>query len=187
MAYGYDSETLYVAMMQKLGIDRRTIKEVPVQYDLARLWRGEIDVWPAYRINQPLTAEQLGIPINTIDPADYGIQSYSDILFTSDEMIAKKPELVRAFVAATLKGWDWAISHPDEATDIVLKQDPHLDRTHELAMLKIETPFVRPTPEAQIGAMRESVWQSINTMLMDQSTLKQPVDLRDVYTVQFLK
>ncbi len=187
MAYGYDSETLYVAMLKKLGVDRSKIREIPVQYDLARFWRGEIDVWPAYRINQPITAEQLGVPINIIDPAEFGIESYSDVLFTTDKMIYEKPALVEAFLSATLKGWQWALSHPEEAARIVLQQDSHLDYQHELAMLRIEAPLVQPSPEVAVGTMRRSVWESIRRMLLDQGALKTDVQLEDVYTTEFLR
>ena len=40
---------------------------------------------------------------------------------------SQQPDTVKAFVSATAKGYDYAISNPDEAADILLKAAPETD------------------------------------------------------------
>jgi ABC-type nitrate/sulfonate/bicarbonate transport system substrate-binding protein len=186
VSYGYDNETLYIEMLKRAGVPRSTIHETPVQYDLARFWDGEVDVWPSYLINQPITAKELGVPITIIDPEDYGIRSYSDILFTTDSMIKDHPDIVAKFVEATQKGWNWALDNPDSATALVLKQDQHLNWDHERSMLEIESKLVRPDKGFIVGTMETTRWSSIYSMLNDQDAIRNPLAVTDVYSTQFV-
>ena len=79
------------------------------------LLTGAIDVWPGYLINEVLAAKEKGFDVNIVYPSDYGIDLYADTLFTTETMLKEKPDVVRNFVAATLKGWNTAIAAPEEA------------------------------------------------------------------------
>jgi NitT/TauT family transport system substrate-binding protein len=118
---GINVEYQYAAMMSKLGIDRSKIKEVSVGYDAAELLTGKVEVSTGYIINEPQLVVEAGKEINTMLMSDYGINMYADVLFTTDEMIAKRPELVAKMLRATLKGWQYAIEHEEEAVNITLK------------------------------------------------------------------
>lgn len=56
---------------------------------------------------------------------DQGVATLEDGLYTTDENLAD-PEMtdkLARFVAASMKGWDYARENPDEAADIVLEND----------------------------------------------------------------
>ena len=52
---------------------------------------------------------------------DYGIHFPEDGIYCLEETLRKDPALCRAFTAASLKGWRYALDHQDEALDIVMK------------------------------------------------------------------
>lgn len=55
-----------------------------------------------------------------IDPVfDY----YMPILVANDAFLSDQPETARAFLAATAKGYEYAIEHPDEAAQILIDSD----------------------------------------------------------------
>jgi len=56
--------------------------------------------------------------------SDYGVQIVGYNLIASNGMIASDPGLVRSFVAATLKSWEYARAHPEEALDALAKLSP---------------------------------------------------------------
>ncbi|MCH7774593.1 MAG: ABC transporter substrate-binding protein [Bacteroidetes bacterium] len=100
---GGNEELTYRAMMKGAGVDTSLVNEKPVKFDITPLLTGQIDVWPGYAINQPITAEEKGFPVNIIWPSDYGVELYADTLFTTEDMIKNNPDLVKRFVSATMQ------------------------------------------------------------------------------------
>lgn len=56
--------------------------------------------------------------------ADYGVPGQQDTIgiVTSERMIAQDPKLVRAFVQAAKRGYEYAYEHPDDAADILVRE-----------------------------------------------------------------
>jgi NitT/TauT family transport system substrate-binding protein len=53
---------------------------------------------------------------------DYGLGFPEDGLYATATWVNQNPELARAVRSATLAGWDYARSHPEEAIDTVLAE-----------------------------------------------------------------
>jgi len=90
------------AMMARVGIARDRYTEVYFGTDLAPLIEGRVHVWTGFLTNQPLTLEKAGYKYNLIYPDNYGVHFYGDTIFTTDDLIAQNPDLVRRFLHATL-------------------------------------------------------------------------------------
>jgi NitT/TauT family transport system substrate-binding protein len=178
---------MYRAMMAKAGVDTAKVKEVPVKFDIAPLLNGTVDVWPGYEINEVLAAREKGFEVNVVSPSSYGIDLYADTLFTTEKMLREKPDVVRKFVAATLKGWSDAIAHPDEAAKITVDVGgSKLTYEHELAMMKASQPLLTGEGGA-LGAMDEAHWRSMQALLVEGKFLKAPLDVKQAFTVDYLK
>src|SRR5579863_8370462 len=183
---GGNEELIYRAVLAKAKIDKSKLNEIPVKFDLAPLLSGAVDVWPGYLINEVLAAREKGFDVNVVSPADYGIDLYADTLFTTEKMLKEKPDVVRKFVAATLKGWNEAIAHPEDAAKITVDVGgSKLTYDHELAMMKASLPLL--TGEGSVGAMDDAHWNSMQALLVEGKFLKSPVDLPHAFTVDFLK
>lgn len=181
---GGNEELTYRAMMKKLGINTSSLTEIPVKYDMTPLFSGQVDVWPGYAINEPIVAEEKGHQVNLIWPSDYGIQMYADSLFTTEKMIAERPDVVRRFVRATLKGWQYAIDHPDDAVADTLKYGEKLTKDHETRMMRASIPLVRPD-DKPVGAMDLVRWREMHALLREHGFLKRDIDVQKVFTTQF--
>lgn len=59
--------------------------------------------------------------------ADYGLDLYSNSIGVQKDFLDTQPEAVRGFVRAALRGWQYTLSHRDEATEIMVKHAPALD------------------------------------------------------------
>ncbi len=89
----------------------------------------KVDVTSAYSTSQPYWLKKRGVEVNIIDPKSYGIDFYGDNLFTTQSEVKNHPQRVRKMKKATLKGWQYALSHQDEMIDIILKKyAPHKQR-----------------------------------------------------------
>ena len=98
-------------------------------------------------------------------------------------MLKEKPQLVKKFVAATLKGWDTAIAAPEEAAKITVKYGNKLTYDHELAMMKASVPLLQPDSKP-FGYMDEAGWSSAQKLLLAAGFQKQSVDVAKAFTTQ---
>ena len=191
MEQGVNVEAVIHAMLASQGINyQKDIEEIRIDYDATPLIEGKVDIATGYITNEPIQAEEAGYKVNIIAPYKYGIKLYADVLFTTEEMIETKPEIIQGFVQATLKGWEYALSHQDEAVKYtMLYEDPNnisLNEPHQKALLENSVPFIKPTAGSKIGEMNFSVWSSTYKVMKDFDAIEGETDVRDVYTTQFL-
>ena len=177
---GGNEELIYRAVLAKAKIDKSQLTEIPVKFDMTPLLTGDIDVWPGYLINEVLAAKEKGFDVNIVHPSDYGIDLYADTLFTTEAMLKEKPDVVRNFVAATLKGWNTAIAAPVEAAKITLKYGDKLNYEHELAMVNASVPLLKPDSKP-VGYMDQAGWSSAQQLLLDSGFQKGPVDIAKAF------
>jgi len=78
------------------------------------------DLYGAYLTNEPNQLDNLGIDYYVVDPKQYGIQSYGDLLFTSERMVTNQAQRVSDFKKATIKGWEYAIENQLETVEYIL-------------------------------------------------------------------
>src|SRR5580692_3135929 len=183
---GGNEELIYRAVLAKAGVDKAKLNEIPVKFDITPLLAGAVDVWPGYLINEVLAAREKGFDVNVVSPPDYGIDLYADTLFTTEKMLKEKPDVVRNFVTATLKGWTSAIAAPEEAAQITVKYGTKLTYDHELAMMKASLPLLQRDAQP-VGWMEAANWSATQKLLIDAGFQKTPVDIGKAFTVDFLK
>jgi NitT/TauT family transport system substrate-binding protein len=183
---GGNEELIYRAVLAKAGVDKAKLNEIPVKFDISPLLAGTVDVWPGYLINEVLAAKEKGFDVNVVSPPDYGIDLYADTLFTTEKMLQEKPDVVRKFVTATLKGWFAAIAAPEEAAQITVKYGTKLTYDHELAMMKASLPLLQPDAQP-VGWMNAANWTATQKLLVDGGFQKMPIDIGKAYTIEFLK
>lgn len=179
------SPTLH-AMMQRLGIDASSYREVELPSDVDLFVTGEVPVWSAFINNLVLDLRLAGHDITVFYPDEYGVHFYGDTLLTSEALIAGDPELVARFLRATLRGWRFAVEHPDAAGPLVQQYVPGADPARESEAMIITLPMVN-TGEEEIGWMRPAVWAGMERTLREQGVLPRQVDPAGAYTLQFLQ
>ena len=181
-----DAEFQHQALLRKLGIAPTAIEQVPYERDVTPLVTGQVDAHMVYRTATGLAFEETGHELNWIWMEDYGIHFYADTIVANEALVEQNPDLVERFLRATLKGWRYAIENPDEAVDLTLQYDPALGRDRQARMMAAQTPLIH-TGEVNIGWMRAEVWEGMHDILLDQAILDEPVDLDEVFTMEFLQ
>ena len=176
---------VFRALMSKLGLDPDSVQQVETGYDLMPFYRTEVDIWAGFLTDEVLSAREEGYQVNVILPDYYGIHRYGMVIITAESLIQKNPDLVLRFLRATLRGWRWAVENSEQAALFSLSYDQELDPEHEIALAEASIPLIY-TGEDHIGWMNEKVWQNTHDMLLDQGILKKPLDMTQVYTMEFL-
>ena len=79
-----------------------------------------------YATWEGVQADRYGPKLNCFTEPDYGVPGNADTIgvITSDKTISSNPGLVKKFVQATKKGYEYAYSHPDDAAAILVKEAP---------------------------------------------------------------
>jgi ABC-type nitrate/sulfonate/bicarbonate transport system substrate-binding protein len=154
-------------------VSRDAITEIPGDFSLAPFLERRADVWPIYATDQPDTARHQGADISLIFARDYGVQLMGDVLFTSGKFARENPNTVRAFVGATLRGWEYAISNPKESVDLIAAYNPDLDKSH-LTFEATETIklITYGAGKACPGYNSPAAWESEAKLLKDLAILK---------------
>lgn len=107
------------AMLAGTGITEKDYKLMPQSNNYDLLISREVDVISGYLTDQPFYFKQKGVKVNIINPQNYGIDFYGDILFTSQRELQDHPGRAERFRRASLKGWKYALDHPDELIRII--------------------------------------------------------------------
>ncbi len=112
----------FVAMFNNEGVDINSIHVIPSSYEIRDLADGKVDAFNSYLSNEPFFLEQEGVEFIVLNPRNYGVDFYSDILFTTEKELKQHPERVKAFRQASLEGWYYAMNHPQEIIDLLINK-----------------------------------------------------------------
>src|SRR6185369_811420 len=99
---------------------------------------GEIDGLVAYVTNESLLVKGDGYDTVDLPFADNGLPFVAESVITTDDMIAKKPDVVKGFLKAEIQGWTDACADPQSGADLAVNTygadiDPPLETDKELA------------------------------------------------------
>ncbi len=72
-----------------------------------------------YLSNQPFFFKSHNISYNEFTPKDYGFNFYGDMVFTSKNYAQQNPILVKKFIEATKKGWEYAFENIPQTSQLI--------------------------------------------------------------------
>jgi len=154
------------AMLKHEGVDYAALPRVAHDGNPRDLLNGTADAMVAYSTNEPYALEKLGTPYLAFSPRAFGLDFYGDNLCTSRQQVAEHPERVRAFRAASLKGWQYALAHKAEIVDLIRRRYS-TQKTGEALLFEAKQTELLVEPHlVPIGDQSVERWQTIaNTYL----------------------
>lgn len=75
-----------------------------------------------------------GDSVKYIDMNDEGVAMLEDNIFTTREFAKENPNTVKAFIYASMKGWEYACANPEEAAEIVFNAGSSVSSDHQIYM-----------------------------------------------------
>ena len=132
--------------------------------------------------------EVLGRQVSTIPFANY-LQCipnwYTPVFITSEQTAKNDPALVRAFLAATSRGYQYAAAQPKETAELLLRTVPELDRKLVTASAASLAPKYVAKGK-RWGEQDPAVWTDFEVYLRQAGLLKNPLDVNAAYSNAFL-
>jgi NitT/TauT family transport system substrate-binding protein len=175
----YGNEYPFFAWMHKLGYGTeggdKGVTVLKQNFDVSALVQHQADCISVMTYNELGQAADAGYTADKIITFNYsalGNDLLEDGLYTTEAELAdpaKKDALVR-FVKASMKGWQYAIEHPDEAAQIVLDNDESGAQTldHQKYMMTEVGKLV----DVNDFALDQAAYDRTEQALLDQKIIK---------------
>jgi NitT/TauT family transport system substrate-binding protein len=181
------------AMMRKNGLDpnKLTMESIEPSARIAMLATRKIQAIDFFVITKPAMERAVtDAKVVTFLFADHGLDLYSNGIGATEAYLKEHPDLVKGFVRATLRGYQYAFHNKEEAAGIIQKYAKALKNDITIDELKI-VEDLSVTPEVQkngLGTftaerMKTSVdWMSENGGFQKNKAPKP----EDVYAMGFM-
>jgi len=167
-----------LAYLRKERIPVERLKFVEHTFNPQSLINGEVDAISAYSSNEPYFLEAAGIDYQVYTPRSAGIDFYGDNLFTTEGLLRRSPETVQAFREASLRGWRYALDHPDEIARLIhSRYESKLPLEFFLFEAHQTIPLVRPDL-VDVGYMSTGRWKHIAEVYAEIGMLPRGFDFK---------
>lgn len=179
------------AFVKSAGLDAAKIKVVnltPPSLGPA-LITGQVDAIGAYvQSYVPIIEIQGKKAVRAFWFSDYGVNVVSNGIITHNDLIKSDPELLHAFVPATIKGFLYGRQHPDEAAATVKRYSATVDvaiikREFEVSWKTWVTPHTKDKP---LGWGSDADWASTIAVLKQYGGVTAPLSTDALYTNAFV-
>ena len=163
------------------------------------LYQERADFVITFSAWEGIEAEQRGIPLRSFRFTDYGFPDFYQVVLACDpDWLARDPEAARAFVGATVRGFEVAASDPDEAARMLVEQNPGVfDANTELPLASarfMAEEGLLVDADGDVGTQTLEQWTGYSSFLYEQGLLSdasgaplaEPPDYVSLFTNDFL-
>ena len=188
------NEFEFLALMDKLKLDPdKDLNVIKQGFTMDPFLAGQMDAASAMTYNEYSVVLESGVSaddLNVIRYNDQGVGMLEDNLFTTEDIVKSKPDLVQRFVRASLKGWQDSINDQAGAVDIIMKHVEPGSTTadHQTRMMSEVAKLVLPsdmTPD-QIGVMDANRFATTADIALKFHVINNPADPDKSYTNEFV-
>lgn len=180
-------QAILKTIMTKDKADFNSVKIVSGVYDFFSTIGKEADFEWIYYGWDGVEAERRGIklnylPLKDLDPVfDY----YTPVIISSENYLAQHADTAKKFMAAVSKGYEYSISHPGEAAEILMKNVPELNADQ----VKVSMNYLAKEYQAdasQWGFQKTEVWQRFIDWMFTQRLIPISVESAKAFTNDYL-
>ncbi|GLW46830.1 riboflavin-binding protein RibY [Streptomyces sp. NBRC 14336] len=154
----------------------------------AALTAKRVDGVMGFVNNDQVQFEQAGLDVRAV-PLTQGAPLISSGVGASDGFLEKRPDDVRKFVAATLRGVEFTLNNPEEAVELSRAHIPTLkddrSRSSALAVLKASAPLIRGT-DGRLGAVDARTWSRMADFMKEKGLIKKEIPAEQTHTEDYL-
>ncbi|WP_411682061.1 ABC transporter substrate-binding protein [Clostridium thailandense] len=176
------------AIMQKEGADFNKLKIVDMgSQDFFAATKSNVDFAWIYEGWTGIDAKLKNIPLDYIEVRKLNpdLDYYTPILISNENTLKNKPELVKKFMKATTKGYEYAMSNPEDAAGILVKNAPEIDKNLAVESQKyLKNKYKEDAP--RWGEMKATVWNNYTKFLLDKKLINKNMKAEDAFTNEFL-
>jgi len=179
-------------IMEKDGGDFSKVELVPNTDDnsITPLSNGVFDAAPVYYAWDKIMGDSLGIETNFFYYKDYApeLNFYSPVIIANNDYLKNNKEEATKILRAIKKGYQYAMEHPEEAAEILIKYAPELE--NKKAMI-IESQKYLATQYAsdkdKWGYIDPTRWNAFYNWLNEKGLTKNPIPENTGFSNDYLE
>lgn len=168
--------------------DLKGVKERPLTFSVAPFLKDTNYVTQCFITSEPFFVEKAGVKARVLLLQDTGYDPYR-VFFTTQKFAKENPEVVRGFVAASIRGWKEYMADPDPVHAELQKRNPELNpekMRYSWQALK-DGKFVLGDPSKGDvpGQFVDSRWKFQYDILRDLKLVVRGYDYRKAFATEF--
>ena len=122
--------------------------------------------------------------------SDFGYPSYAAMVLAQNRLIKDRPELVQAFVNASIEGWrSYIYGDPSPGNKLILAANPDMRQDIiDQAIEQIRQRGMLASPDTEkhgLGAMSAARWQSFFKTMSENGVYPTTLDWQNAFTTDF--
>jgi ABC-type nitrate/sulfonate/bicarbonate transport system substrate-binding protein len=180
------------------GVQNPSFRNIVTTLDpVEALKSGQFDFAWVYEGWEVIQAEREGLQVNVFPLIDYCMPDYSSpVIVTNQRFIQQNPDVITRFLTATAEGYNYAIAHPQDAANLLIKGAP-AGTFDDTRLVQASQAFLSPryaAGSACWGQQTLAKWTNYPRFMYDHNAIqdangnpiKTPPDYAAAFTNQFL-
>ncbi len=159
------------------GGDPAQVERVTIGFNaISSLAAERVDAATGFWNAEGVALRRQGVPVRIFKVDRFGAPPYPELVLTaSRSTLEQDPDLVRAVVDATTRGYELTVRDSEQALDDLLAAVPSLDRADQDAQLEVLLPDLRPAP------FDPAVLRSWASWDVEHRLLERPLDVEAAF------
>ncbi|MFJ4670169.1 ABC transporter substrate-binding protein [Kitasatospora purpeofusca] len=186
----------YFGLLAQLKAGGLTTKDVDVQHigftQQAALVGKKVDAVMGYLNNDAVQFQQAGLAVRPVEGTGgaSALPLVAAGLGATRATLDKRGDDVRKFVAATLRGVQYTVDHPDEAVTISKSYIPGMNDQKQqdsaLAVLRATAPLMQPPATGKPGLNDPATWDRMAAFMQEQGLIEKPAAPAEAFSNEYL-
>lgn len=180
-------------MLVKAGVPLDSFTQLQVSYDPTQLKDGKFSSRPVYKSNEPRQLDAAGVQYRLFDPSQNSdVPASFGVMTVNKDFANAHPSAVEDFLRADLKGFAYAVEHPEEGVAAAYeKADPKYYLTKEGEAFRWNTE-IRLVKESQRGKPTfgyidvDRANAELDTLINDLGLAKSRNEFQSPFTSKYL-
>jgi NitT/TauT family transport system substrate-binding protein len=159
---------------------------MPATSMVPALLQGQVDAILGSIDAYQIQLEAQGAQLDNFRFADYGVPTVSTSIFANDSYIKENGDVIKKFIAASLKGWSFALDNPEKAVKDLKIVFPEMNEKLAASELAAITPLFCSGGAKYIGKAEDALWVKSQDLLSEVKLLPAGQDPKTYYTNAYL-
>ena len=161
-------------------------------FSLAPFLSNKSSIQQGYLTSEPFLVErEAGFTPRVFLLADYGYPSYGAMVLASSNVLKNNPEIVRAFVDASIEGWrQYIYDDPTLGNELIMLENNEMKEDILLQAIKKIRNYELVSNEISkgldIGLMTDIKWESFFKTMSINGVYEKDLEWRESFTLDFI-
>ena len=184
---GPGEEAVLKAVMTQAGADYSKLNVVVSDGSGFEALKDRVDIMWFFEGWDNVQCELNNFPIHymPVRDLDERLDYYTPVIIASDNTLENRPEVTKAFLAATAEGYKYAIENPEESAAILQKYAPDYSiELLETSQKYLSSKYMEDTD--RWGVMKDEVWDNYTDFMVEYGVIDEKIPASSCYTNEFL-